>query len=160
MRPFNTAVPRTVNCPLTVFSMLLICGVSSGPGVRIVAHHLVARGQQRVQIVPRQTLAIQRVLHQRIHQRLARDVFGERAVRAQLAGGRHVCVERRFQPGQLHRRERRRDENWMAGQRPGHIQGHVADVIIRCFGESGVDAEVSYRCIGGNRYGRGFLLSL
>ena len=128
-------------------------------GRAVVAHHFVARSQQRVQVMTRQTLAIQRVLHQRIQQRLARDFFGERAVRAQLARGRHVRGERAFQRGQLHRSKRRHDENRMAVQRTGHIQRHVAHVIVRCFGEPGVDAEVSYRRIGGTGVGI-ILLSL
>ena len=95
--------------------------------------------------MPCQPLAIQRVLHQRIQQRLARDVFGERAVLAPLARLGHVPAERRRQRLELRRRGRRRGENRMIVQHVRDIQRQVADVIVRCFGESGIDAKTSYR---------------
>ena len=36
IRPLTTDPPRTSNCALTLLSMVLICGVSSGPEERLV----------------------------------------------------------------------------------------------------------------------------
>jgi len=121
-------------------------------GRAVVAHHLVAGSEQRVQVMPRRALAIERVLHQRIQQRLTRDAFGERAILAELARGGHVRGERAFQRGQQRGSHRRRVKNRMARQCGGHVQRQVAHVVVRRSGEPDVDAEVSYRCIADYRW--------